>query len=95
MRHIENPWVLGPNPFDEEGPDLTYVRLTDIDIDMEHLQFILYLEDEAENEHVIELTETCVIDLGYTWNEDSTEEDIREIANKIYKEHYEGSDVED
>ena len=95
MRHIENPWVLGPNPFDEEGPDLTYVRLTDIDIDMEYLQFILYLEDEMENEHVIELTETCIIDLGYKWEENATEEDIKEIANKIYKEHYEGSDVED
>jgi hypothetical protein len=94
MRHIENPWVLGPNPFDDEGPDLTYVRLTDIDIDMESLQVILYLEDEAENQHEIHLQDGCVIDLGYTWNEDSTEEDIKEIANKIYKEHYEGYDVE-
>tara|TARA_R110000803_G_scaffold206241_1_gene273393 strand:+ start:7668 stop:7952 length:285 start_codon:yes stop_codon:yes gene_type:complete len=94
MRHIENPMVLGPNPFELEGPDLTYHYLKSIDIDMDHLEFILWIDDEMENEHVIELSETCIIDFGYTWEENTTKEEIRKIAKKIFKEHYEGCDIE-
>jgi len=32
MKHIENPWVLCDNPFDQEGPDVLYTTIYEINI---------------------------------------------------------------
>jgi hypothetical protein len=57
MRHIENPWVLGPNPFDDEGPDIICETLEEVNIYIDcdytedNIELIILGNDEWHTEY--------------------------------------------